>query len=365
LFFSAAAAAGSKQQAAAMDHSSSSNNYLLTKEIREMLLQSGGGGGSRGGGGGGKHSKFRGVIRRKNRWEAHVWVKGKQKYLGGYTEEADAARAYDLAVIKIRGIGGGETNFPLSEHIADLKRFRADEATVDEFILTLREEAKRKNRHMREERESNQIAMLKRNLEIQQQGERPDPKRKRQEEEDGQEQQQYQQLPDKLLQRMSTKDILGKYLEGTRRDREMRSGGLEQQMRLKPNAQQQQQQQQYSYSYPIAPAAAGQAAGASSLESPHTVLPLMLPVQTTYLANTITIANTSNSPPQALKTIQTIQTENDFLQRQLEESQKMYAEALTVQQQRSGQQQPQVLSTTTLQFSREASSQSLWSDWRP
>merc|ERR1711977_279474 len=255
--------------------------------------------------------------------------------------------------------------------IPDLKRFRADEATVEEFILTLREEAKRKNRHLKEERESNQIEMLKRNLKIQQQQqqqqqqqplpqENPSPKRKRQEEE--QYQQQYQ--PAKLLQRLSTKAILDQYLEGTRRDREMRSGAA-------GGGLQQQPQQYASYPYPIAPPAAAATGAALSLESPNTVLPLMPPVQT-YVANTITIANASSSPPnsnsQSLKAIQTIQTENDFLHRQLEQSQKMYAEALAAQQQqRSGQPQPQpqLLSTTTIQFSREASSQSLWSDWRP
>merc|ERR1711977_505659 len=158
---------------------------------------------------------------------------------------------------------------------------------------------------------------------------------------------------------LSTKAILDQYLEGTRRDREMRSGAA-------GGGLQQQPQQYASYPYPIASPGA-----ALSPESPNTVLPLMPPVQT-YVANTITIANASSSPPnsnsQSLKTIQTIQTENDFLHRQLEQSQKMYAEALAAQQQqRSGQPQPQpqLLSTTTIQFSREASSQSLWSDWRP
>merc|ERR1712078_719095 len=35
----------------------------------------------------GRHSLYRGIIKRKNRWEAHVWKEGKQNYLGGYKEE--------------------------------------------------------------------------------------------------------------------------------------------------------------------------------------------------------------------------------------------------------------------------------------
>merc|ERR1712134_63524 len=31
----------------------------------------------------GRHSLYRGIIKRKNRWEAHVWKEGKQNYLGG------------------------------------------------------------------------------------------------------------------------------------------------------------------------------------------------------------------------------------------------------------------------------------------
>merc|ERR1719235_1545207 len=52
----------------------------------------------------GRHSLYRGIIKRKNRWEAHVWKEGKQ-----------AARAYDLAFLKIRG-AEGETNFPATQY---------------------------------------------------------------------------------------------------------------------------------------------------------------------------------------------------------------------------------------------------------
>jgi len=31
-----------------------------------------------------------------NRWEASLWLNGRQLYLGGFNTEADAAHAYDL-----------------------------------------------------------------------------------------------------------------------------------------------------------------------------------------------------------------------------------------------------------------------------
>jgi len=108
----------------------------------------------------GKPSSFRGITRRKKRWEAHVWRHGKQQYLGGYKEEEAAARAYDKAVIKIRG-REGETNFPSSEYVEEMKRLRAEELTVDEFILVLREEAKKRSKQLKEEEEDRRIAMLK------------------------------------------------------------------------------------------------------------------------------------------------------------------------------------------------------------
>ena len=109
-----------------------------------------------------RSSAYRGVTfyRRTTRWEAHVWTNGKQQYLGGYKEEEAAARAYDKAVIKIRG-KEGDTNFPSSEYVDEMKRLRADELTVDEFILVLRDEAKKRSKQLKEEEEDRRIAMLK------------------------------------------------------------------------------------------------------------------------------------------------------------------------------------------------------------
>ena len=107
-----------------------------------------------------KASPFRGITRRKRRWEAHVWRHGKQAYLGGYKEEEAAARAYDMAVIKIRG-AEAETNFPSSEYTETLKLMKADELTVEEFIMEMREEAKKRSKQLREEEEDKRIEMLK------------------------------------------------------------------------------------------------------------------------------------------------------------------------------------------------------------
>jgi hypothetical protein len=128
--------------------SNDSNNLAQLVVLAKQLLPKG------------KPSSFRGITRRKKRWEAHVWRHGKQQYLGGYKEEEAAARAYDKAVIKIRG-REGETNFPSSEYVEEMKRLRADELTVDEFILVLREEAKKRSKQLKEEEEDRRIAMLK------------------------------------------------------------------------------------------------------------------------------------------------------------------------------------------------------------
>ena len=69
-----------------------------------------------GGSGGGKDpetkSKYRGVCwhKQNNKWRAQVTVAGKTHHLGTFSDEADAARAFDTAVIKYRG-EGAETNF--------------------------------------------------------------------------------------------------------------------------------------------------------------------------------------------------------------------------------------------------------------
>jgi hypothetical protein len=50
-------------------------------------------------------SQYRGVSwhERSQRWEVRVWGGGKQHFIGSFTDEVDAARAYDRAVLRLRG----------------------------------------------------------------------------------------------------------------------------------------------------------------------------------------------------------------------------------------------------------------------
>ena len=86
-------------------------------------------------------SRFRGVTqhRRTGRWEAHVWVEGKQVYLGGFDDEERAGRAYDLVAIRVRG-SRATTNFELEEYagvIPDLTRMQ-----MGELVQLLRRRSK-------------------------------------------------------------------------------------------------------------------------------------------------------------------------------------------------------------------------------
>ncbi|KAL1558604.1 ethylene-responsive transcription factor RAP2-7-like isoform X3 [Salvia divinorum] len=64
-----------------------------------------------------RSSQYRGVTfyRRTGRWESHIWDCGKQVYLGGFDTALAAARAYDRAAIKFRGVEA-DINFNLSDY---------------------------------------------------------------------------------------------------------------------------------------------------------------------------------------------------------------------------------------------------------
>ena len=96
-------------------------------------------------------SLFRGVSFHKQmgRWVASVCTNGKLHYLGSYKDEDMAAKAYDKAVIKLRGIPTA-TNFQPKEYAEEMRSRGASEMSVEEFIRQLRSEAKRQNKLRRE-----------------------------------------------------------------------------------------------------------------------------------------------------------------------------------------------------------------------
>lgn len=69
---------------------------------------------------------YRGVSRHRltQRWEASLWLKGKQLYLGGFNFQEDAARAYDLAALACKG-SKACTNFHASEYTSQLEEIQS------------------------------------------------------------------------------------------------------------------------------------------------------------------------------------------------------------------------------------------------
>ncbi|XP_057953841.1 ethylene-responsive transcription factor RAP2-7 isoform X3 [Malania oleifera] len=87
-----------------------------------------------------RSSQYRGVTfyRRTGRWESHIWDCGKQVYLGGFDTAHAAARAYDRAAIKFRGVDA-DINFNLSDYEDDLKQMK--NMTKEEFVHILRRQS--------------------------------------------------------------------------------------------------------------------------------------------------------------------------------------------------------------------------------
>ncbi|XP_061346703.1 APETALA2-like protein 2 [Gastrolobium bilobum] len=87
-----------------------------------------------------RSSQYRGVTfyRRTGRWESHIWDCGKQVYLGGFDTAHAAARAYDRAAIKFRGVDA-DINFNVSDYDEDMKQM--SNFTKEEFVHILRRQS--------------------------------------------------------------------------------------------------------------------------------------------------------------------------------------------------------------------------------
>ncbi|GLT79307.1 hypothetical protein SLA2020_508000 [Shorea laevis] len=87
-----------------------------------------------------RSSQYRGVTfyRRTGRWESHIWDCGKQVYLGGFDTAHAAARAYDRAAIKFRGVDA-DINFNISDYNEDINQM--SNFTKEEFVHVLRRQS--------------------------------------------------------------------------------------------------------------------------------------------------------------------------------------------------------------------------------
>ena len=96
---------------------------------------------------GGKNmgSKHRGVTHhaRTNRYEAHIWDDGRQVYLGGFYNEAQAALAYDLAAVRFRG-EDSTLNYPRGLYTEEMQSRHT--VTQEQVVTCLRDQSKSMNK---------------------------------------------------------------------------------------------------------------------------------------------------------------------------------------------------------------------------
>ncbi|CAD7699979.1 unnamed protein product [Ostreobium quekettii] len=71
-------------------------------------------------------SKYRGVSKHSGgeKWEASIWVEGRQRYLGSFEDEQFAARIYDIAALTLKD-DRVRTNFPREEYDHAMREIQA------------------------------------------------------------------------------------------------------------------------------------------------------------------------------------------------------------------------------------------------
>ena len=86
-----------------------------------------------------RSSGYRGVTcyRRTGRWEAHIWEERRQIHLGSFSDPADAARTYDRAALRFRGLDA-DLNFEFTDYRNDPWLKAGGCLNNDEFVKLLR-----------------------------------------------------------------------------------------------------------------------------------------------------------------------------------------------------------------------------------
>jgi hypothetical protein len=81
-------------------------------------------------------SSYRGVTKHPSeRWEARIGVPGsKHIYLGLYGDEKEAAKAYDQALVRLRGRNAA-TNFALSDYAAEMADYHKMQAVREGEVV--------------------------------------------------------------------------------------------------------------------------------------------------------------------------------------------------------------------------------------
>ena len=86
-----------------------------------------------------RSSGYRGVTcyRRTGRWEAHIWEERRQIHLGSFATPEDAARSYDRAALRFRGLDA-DLNFDIKNYRNDIWLKNGAGLSNEDFVKLLR-----------------------------------------------------------------------------------------------------------------------------------------------------------------------------------------------------------------------------------